>query len=501
MLIDMEHLPAIPEGSPRRRRPVNENPFPTQESVAPGAEVVPYEEDSPVKPVDYTAAQNAIAAGRSFTHPSTEFPAWEEIKQAVFEKFVEQSGRPNMTSDKVKDPQFYFNMVNDLITKNPQWRVQPIQLERLIEILRVYQFGYGPLEDYMHMEGLEDLYFNRYDEGFYIVNGRKHLIKDQVFADKQDLVTFVRRVANENGLDINESKPNLDATLKDGSRLNATLPPLAVDGPDFVIRQHRPIPFTIEQYIATGMMTQQLADDLGRWVRSSLNIVVSGGTGSGKTSLLNCLGNTFIPKSDRVLILENRKELQIKTQDTKYYVTREDASRENLNSTDITMKDLIRYCLRKNPDRIIVGEVRGAEAYYALSAWNSGHDGSFCTVHADNTASALDKLEQLSMEAGKLSEVAVRKQISRSIDIQVERDKNRVRRITEVSQVFHPRKYDRRQADVTERVRQLITNKTTGLYNIADDLYLLPLYELDSNDHLVKVNDLIPIQGKQLVDH
>ena len=370
---------------------------------------------------------------------------------------------------------------------------------RLVELLPVYQFGYGPLEDYMHIAGLEELYFNRYDQGFYIVRGEKKRIKDQLFADTGALVAFAQHVARENGLEINAEKPNLDATLKDGSRLNATLEPPAHDGPDLIIRRFRDIPLTIQRYVNTGMLTAELADDLREWVQVGFNIVVSGGTSSGKTSFLNTIGNAFIPRSDRVIVIESNKELQIATEDTKYFITREDATREN-RSSDIGVKDLVRMSLRKRPDRIIVGEVRGGEAYYALVAWNSGHEGSFCTIHADNAASAIDKLEQLAMENEKLSEEAVRKLISRAVYVvvQVEEIKGHGKRqVVEVVQVYHPRKYNRRLRGVVERVAKLESDPASGAYqpSAGSDLWLLPLYERDGTTSWL-TQRLIPVQGK-----
>lgn len=499
---DDTFLPSVSSGR-RRRRPVEAFP-----QTATGNELIVYGEDeaneehSSYQNNNEGVAPSGIGRGKTFRQPWEEFRHWSAIKDEVLEEFVKRSVRPGWNPAMIRDNmQEYNQLVNDVaITYHPEWGIQPIQLERLIELLRIHQFGYGPLEDYMNIDGLEELYFNRFDKGFYIVRGTKYTIKDPVFPNPDALRQFVQTVARENGLAINTEKPNLDATLRDGSRLNATLEPLAVDGPDFVIRKHRDIPFTVEQYIKNGMMTIELAQDLENWIGKGLNIVVSGGTGSGKTSLLNCLGNTFVPSSDRVLVLENRKELQITTEDTKYFQTREDATREN-RSDDITMKDLIRQCLRKRPDRIIVGEVRGSEAYHALVAWNSGHDGSFCTVHADNAASALDKLEQLAMETGKLSETSVRKLISRSVDIviQVERlkDAQGARRITEVAQVFHMRKYNRRNSEVANRVAELLKDEENGLVMLADNLWTLPLYELNEENQLYKVNKLIPIQGKE----
>jgi pilus assembly protein CpaF len=484
------NLPAVPAGRGVRRRAQH----------LPGTGGAEDHEHGELDIYKPPAQRLSESEEHGFRDPRAEFENWDEIRDAVFDEFVKHSGAQGATPEKAKEEAAYFEMVSDMVHAHPHWRVQPVDLDRLVEILRVYQFGYGPLEDFMHIEGLEDLYFNSFDQGFYIVRGRKHRITAQVFRDEDDLMAFVQHVARENGLEINLSKPNLDATLSDGARLNATIPPLAVGGPDFVIRQHATSVFTMDQYIRDGMLTQELADDMRRWIGDGLNIVVSGGTSSGKTSFLNAVGNAFIPSDDRILILENRKELQIETEDFKYFQTREDATRES--DDDITVKDLIRWCLRKRPDRIIVGELRGGEAYDTLIAWNSGHDGSLCTIHADNPAGALDKLEQLSMERGMLSERAVRKNISRTVDVvvQVERVKGESRRrVVEVGQVFHPRKYDRRDAALVERVHTLQDDPVNGLYEVAEggDLWLLPLYERDTEGALVKVNDIIPVQGKQ----
>jgi len=482
-----DNLPAIPaERGVRRRRPA------TAATTEHGELAVYHEPEA--------EGGSGIAEGHHFVHPSEEFPQWDTIRESIFEEFVKRSSQHNSSPDQERQPAPYFEMVNDMVTRHPEWAVQPVDLPHLVELLRVYHFGYGPLEDYMHIDGLEDLYFNDHHHGFYIVRGQKHRIQDGLFHDERELTTFVQHVARENGLEINLDKPNLDATLKDGARLNATLPPLAVGGPDFVIRQHSEIGFTIEQYISTGMMTQELADDIERWIKDDkLNIVVSGGTSSGKTSLLNTVGNAFLPKDTRLLIIENRKELQIEVEDMKYYQTREDATRES--EDDISVQDLIRWCLRKRPDRIIVGEMRGYEAYAALIAWNSGHDGSLCTIHADNAPGALDKLEQLATEKGVLSERAIRKLIGRSVDIviQVQRSEGEsARQVTEVVEVFNPRKYNRRDRAVAARYEELLGDPNEGLYEAAEggDLMILPLYDRDDDGKLVKINDLLPIHGK-----
>ena len=482
-----ERLPAAIDPAAltgRRRRPTSPA-APSDE----GAKIVTREEAA-----DSRAQQ--IRHGTSFARPAEEFSSWEEILPAVTDAFVERSQTIPGGTEALKKHDPYIHLVTEVaIDAHPEWGVEPIHLQRLVELLRAYQFGYGALEDHMRLDGLEELYFNAPDEGYYIQRGKKHRVPDQIFRDRREMVNFLRRVAAENGLEINLNQPNLDAELRDGSRLNATLEPIAYGSPDFVIRKHRLIPFPIEELVKRETITAELAHEMGQWVAGGLNIVVSGGTSSGKTSLLNALGRAFIPSDERVLVLENRKELQIKTEDTKYFQTRESATREN-EKDDVSMKDLIRFCLRKAPDRIFVGEVRGPEAYHALLAWNSGHDGSMTTLHANSAREALGKIEMLAGMAGELGEQTVRRLIADSIDIVIQVEKVRrseQRHVREVIQVLSPHKADDLDPGVAERVKAL--TEAGQIRQITDYLGYLTLYRFDGTS-LVKLNDLLPIAGR-----
>lgn len=481
------------EDLPKRRRKR------TSETLVPATEP----NDRSTVPQDRQVAvwgedgQEGILEGEKLPHPRDEFDHWDAILDAVHEEFITRSRLNPGGPEAVKEEETYYGLVNDVvIEQHSEWGIKPIELSRLVELLRQYQFGYGALEPYMILPGLEELYFNRYDQGFYIVDGQKHRITEAVFTSQKELAKFVDRVALENELEINLQSPALDATLKDGSRLNATIEPLAVDGPDFVIRKHRDIPFTVEQLLAGGTISEELAEDLERWVKGGLNIVVSGGTSSGKTSLLNTIGNAFIPSDDRVLVLENRKELQIQTEDTKYFQTREDASRDSNDASDITIQDLIRYTLRKRPDRIIVGEVRGREAYYALVSWNSGHDGSFCTVHANSAGGAIKKLEMLARGAGELDQEGIRALIADAVDIviQVRRVPHSARReIVEVAEVLHSDKYDVYNEKTQKKVEKMLEDGT--IRQQRGDVWLLPLYRR-SDGQLKRMRDALPLEGK-----
>lgn len=438
--------------------------------------------------------KDSIGRGVSFVNPEQEFPRWREIEAAVKSEFVDKSKGPGGSSS-ARETQAFYMLVNNIVAQSfPE--VRPVDVARLVELLRAYLFGYGALEDYMSIQGLEELYFNRYDEGFYIANGKKSKIQDEIFSGPDDMISFLNRVANENGLEINLQKPILDAALADGSRLNASIEPIAVDGADFIIRKHRDIPFTLQNLVESGMVSPQLADDLRLWVQSGCNLVVSGGTASGKTSLLNTIGKSFIPSSDRVLVLENRKELQIETDDCKYFQTREDPTRPGSGEADITLDVLIRATLRKRPKRVIVGEVRGSEAYDALEAWNTGHEGSLCTIHANSAPEAVTRLESLASRSGQMEPRGIRRLIASSVDIilQIHLDDTTGRRaVVEVVQVLHPFKFPYSSSGAKERWEAL--GSKGALRQMSDEVYILPLYEWGKQG-LQKVESFFPIAGR-----
>jgi pilus assembly protein CpaF len=475
--------PALPSIAPAAP-PVPSVPPGDGPTVDPAAEIVPYR--------SHHEDETSIRSGVRPLRPQDRFPAWNEILNTVLEHYTAVH-RSVADAEEAQEESRYHEMVNEQVNLHPQWNVRQVDIDELVGLLRIYQFGYGALEAYMQLDDLEELYFNSYHRGFYIQHGQKFRIDERVFESPTDMRTFLDRVCRENGITLDRSHPNIDARLKDGSRLNATIEPLVdeADGPDFVIRKHHKNKFSIESYIRTGMISAELAEDLRRFVAGQLTIVVAGGTGSGKTTLLNTLCNAYLPPDDRLLILEaNMRELQIETEDMKYFQTKEDPTRVG-NANDITMRDLLRQTLRKRPDRIIVGEVRGNEAYYALRAWGSGHPGSFCTVHADDAAEALTTLEMLATGPGELSEIMIRRVIASSVDIvvHVERLRGRAgRRVTEVLQVLHPRKIDKRHPETRTRYRELLERgQIEQLYPGDDSVQILRLYELNLADELVRL--------------
>lgn len=406
--------------------------------------------------------------------PLRRFPAWDAIRNAVREEFVRRSREGR----RVDNEDAYALLVADVVKAHVEWSIRPGDVAELTTLLRRHQFGYGALEPYLDLPGLEELYFNRWDRGFLIVDGEKRSLPEQVFHNERELLDFLQAVALENGQEVNLARPVMDARLRDGSRLNATLPPVAVDGADLVIRKHRPRPFRIDDYIRAGTLNEQAASDLDRFVRNGWNIVVSGGTGSGKTSFLNAIGNAFMPESTRVIVIEETHELQIRTADCKYFQTRRDSTAAGDVDNAITIRDLVRDALRKRPDRIIVGEVRGREAYDTLIAWNSGHDGSLLTVHANSALDAISKLEQLARSAGELGEDAIRDLLASSIDIVVHLSRAAgasTRRVTEIVQVCH------RFGLAPEALEQLQRLRAQEqVIELRGGLLVLPLYRLNA---------------------
>jgi pilus assembly protein CpaF len=452
----------------------------------------------PVKkdPSVATRPASEIQRGQNFSQPEQLFADWEQINHQVQEAFIQKSKTFPGGSTSLKKEESYYNLVNQVIESHPQFRsaISQVDMPNLVELLRAYQFGYGALENYMRIEELEELYFNDYQTGFFKIRGAKKRIDAKIFKSEDDLIQFVKRVANENGLDFNLTKANVDATLRDGSRLSATLSPMAVGGPEFVIRKHPDKIIPIDEMIKSKTLTPELASDLQNWIISGLNIVISGSTSAGKTTLINTLINEYVPQEDRLIIIESNTELKAKTLDTKYYQTRADATREDPEN-DITLRELIRWSLRKDPDRIIIGELRGGEALDALVAWNSGHDGSLCTLHADTSFAAIDKLQMLcGMSKNAPTDKPLRSLISQAVDIviQIVKNKQGQRYVSEVTQVLHRYKYDTRNQALNDFIEQA---KENNLLQEKEGIMFMPLYEM-RNQRLTKISNIIPVHGR-----
>ncbi len=293
--------------------------------------------------------------------------------------------------------------------------------------------GHGPLEPLLEDPDVADILVNRFDSVYVERKGKLEKTRVQ-FRDNQHLLTIIDRIVSMVGRRIDESSPMVDARLQDGSRVNAIIPPLALDGPAISIRRFIKDKLTTDDLIRIGSLTDSMAEVLSEIVKARLNILVSGGTGTGKTTILNILSG-FIGAGERVITIEDSAELQLQQP----HVIRLETRPSNIEGRgEITQRDLVKNSLRMRPDRIIIGEVRGGEALDMLQAMNTGHDGSLATLHANTPRDALSRMENMVSMAGlKLPIPTIRAQIASAVDVilQLERMEDGKRRITSLSEI------------------------------------------------------------------
>ena len=293
--------------------------------------------------------------------------------------------------------------------------------------------GYGPIQEFLDDPAVTEIMVNS-TEMIYIERGGHLVESGSRFYSAEHLRRMIERIASQVGRRIDESSPMVDARLPDGSRVNAIIAPLAVDGPVLTIRKFARRALTIEDLIDLGTMTRQLAAFLEACVAGKVSIVVSGGTGTGKTTLLNGL-SSFLPENERIITIEDAVELQLQQR----HRIRLESRPANIEGKGlVTIRDLVRNALRMRPDRIVVGEVRGAEALDMLQAMNTGHEGSLTTLHANSPRDALARIETMVLMAGlDLPLSAIREQMASAIDlvVHVDRLSDGTRRIVKVSDV------------------------------------------------------------------
>ena len=314
---------------------------------------------------------------------------------------------------------------------------QYCSIEQKISIVRqVYSSirGFGLLDSIMNDDTITEIMINGHENIFIEQNGSLRKL-DRQFESQRRLEDVIQRIVALAGREVNQANPICDTRLPDGSRVNVVLPPLALCGPTVTIRKFSKTPMTIEKLISYGSITQEIAEKLELLVRAKYNIFISGGTGSGKTTFLNALSN-YIPGDERVITIEDSAELQIVNISNLVRLETRNANASGVGQ--VTIRDLIKSSLRMRPERIVVGEVRGAEALDMLQAMNTGHDGSLSTGHANSTHDMLSRLETMVLQgAAGLPLEAIRQQIASAIDIIIHlsrlRDKSRkTMEITEV---------------------------------------------------------------------
>ena len=294
-------------------------------------------------------------------------------------------------------------------------------------------FGYGPLERLLADPSVSEIMVNG-PKDIWIERAGRLSETPLTFTDASHLRRIITKMVGQIGRRIDESSPLVDARLPDGSRLNAIIPPLSLSGPLLTIRKFAQNRFALSELIEIGTLSKESAEFLENCIRAQLNILVSGGTGSGKTTFLNAL-SAAIPDSDRIVTIEDAAELQL----AQRHVIRLESRPKNIEGEgEITIRDLVRNALRMRPDRIIVGEVRGAEALDMLQAMNTGHEGSLSTVHANSPRDALNRLETMVLMAGyELPLRAIRSHVSSALELVVQLDRldDGSRRIVEISEV------------------------------------------------------------------
>ncbi len=313
---------------------------------------------------------------------------------------------------------------------------EPLNMGEKTRLARELEFeilGLGPLEPLLTDPTISDILVNRYNQVYVEKRGRLEEA-DIRFQDNEHLLKIINKIVSNVGRRIDESIPMVDARLPDGSRVNAIIPPLALDGPMLCIRRFSVQRPSLEDLISKGSLTAEIGEIIKAIAVSKINIIISGGTGSGKTTMLNILSG-FIPGSERIITIEDSAELQLQQE----HVCRLETRPPNVEGKgEITQRELVRNCLRMRPDRVIVGEVRGAEVIDMLQAMNTGHEGSMTTIHANTSRDALLRLEtMISLSGLTIQEKAMRQMISSSIDvvIQLARHSDGCRRMVSLSEI------------------------------------------------------------------
>jgi pilus assembly protein CpaF len=349
---------------------------------------------------------------------------------ALFERMGTRFGDSSASEEELRA-----TAVDELsaVIDEEQVPLSPEERRRLIREIADEVMGLGPLQRLLEDPSVTEIMVNRFDQIYIERNGHLALTGSQ-FSSDDHLRKVIERIVSKVGRRIDESSPLVDARLEDGSRVNAIIPPLAVNGPSLTIRKFSHVPLTVRNLIEWGSVTVEMAELMSACVKARLNIIVSGGTGTGKTTLLNVL-SSFIPEDDRIVTIEDAVELQLQQE----HVVRLESRPPNIEGKGaIGIRELVRNSLRMRPDRIIVGEVRSGESLDMLQAMNTGHDGSLSTVHANSPRDAVARLETLVLMAGMdLPLRAIREQVSSAVDliIQVTRLRDGSRRVTHVTEV------------------------------------------------------------------
>ena len=361
--------------------------------------------------------------------------ALEDMRQKMHQFVIQELG-PILYDQRVSEADLRKQVEEQLHKALSQERVALAANERQALVQSVFDdvLGYGPIDRLLREPSINEVMVNGPDQVFIERDG-KILLTDVKFVDETHLRRIIDKIVSQVGRRVDEATPMVDARLPDGSRVNVVVHPLAIGGPFMTIRRFATDPFKSADLVAMGSWTDQTAHFMEQCVKGRLNIVVSGGTGTGKTTLLNVL-SSYIPGDERIITVEDAKELQMQQP----HVLSMEGRPPNIEGKgEVRIRDLVRNCLRMRPDRIVVGEVRGAEALDMLQAMNTGHDGSITTVHSNSPRDTLSRVETMSLMAGMdLPVRVIREQMASALDliIHLTRLRDGTRRVTHISEVM-----------------------------------------------------------------
>ena len=388
-----------------------------------------------------TTAERPAAPDGPVTHPTASHPTgpaasdpYAQLKSGIHHAVIAKLGPELFKRETTED---LSERVIHAVTEQLALDRTPLTREERRRIVREIAddvLGYGPLEPFLRDDSVTEVMVNNHDRIFVEREGRLERT-DASFVDNAHLHRIIDKIVSQVGRRIDESSPMVDARLPDGSRVNAIIPPLSLKGPTLTIRKFSRDPYTMDDLINFHSLTPQAAQFLAACVKGKLNVLISGGTGTGKTTMLNAM-SAFVPGDERIVTIEDAAELQLQ-QD--HVITLESRPPNIEGQGEIRIRELVRNALRMRPDRIIVGEVRGAETLDMLQAMNTGHEGSLTTIHANAPRDALARLETLVLTAGvDLPLRAIREQTSSAFDVlvQISRLVDGSRRVTHITEVL-----------------------------------------------------------------
>jgi pilus assembly protein CpaF len=359
--------------------------------------------------------------------------SFQEMKARLHRTLINRMDLTKLSSLSSEQVHAEVSRLAEVVLAQEAMPLSAAERERLVNDVQHELFGLGPLEPLLKDPTVSDILVNAHDT-IYIERRGKIEATNVRFKDDEHLMRVIERIVSSVGRRIDESSPMVDARLQDGSRVNAIIPPLAIDGPVLSIRRFGADPLKMAALVENKALTRDIADMLQMVVHARLNILISGGTGAGKTTLLNAL-SAFIPENERIVTIEDSAELQLQQP----HVVRLETRPPNIEGKgEVTQRDLVRNALRMRPDRIVIGEVRGGEAIDMLQAMNTGHDGSLTTIHANTPRDALARLETMIQMTGmRLSDRAMRQQIASALNlvVQAARLSDGSRRVTSISEV------------------------------------------------------------------